>query len=129
NTNIHITDIAYPGVMPMLNKRAIEYGMKAALALNCDISRHQHFDRKHYFYPDNPKAYQITQDERPIGVGGWVDIEVNGETKRIRLHHIHLEEDAGKLTHSDYGFSLVDLNRLGTPLIEIVTEADIRSAD
>ena len=129
NTNIHITDIAYPGVMPMLNKRAIEYGMKAALALNCDISRHQHFDRKHYFYPDNPKAYQITQDERPIGVGGWVDIEVNGETKRIRLHHIHLEEDAGKLTHSDYGFSLVDLNRQGTPLIEIVTEADIRSAD
>lgn len=129
NTNIHITDLAYPGVMPMLNKRAIEYGMKAALALNCDISRHQHFDRKHYFYPDNPKAYQITQDERPIGVGGWVDIEVNGETKRIRLHHIHLEEDAGKLTHSDYGFSLVDLNRQGTPLIEIVTEADIRSAD
>lgn len=128
NTNIHITDLAYPGVLPVLNKQAIEYGMKASLALNCDISRHQHFERKHYYYPDNPKAYQITQDERPVGVGGWVDIEVDGQPKRIRLHHIHLEEDAGKLTHSKDG-SLVDLNRQGTPLIEIVTEADIRSAD
>lgn len=128
NTNIHITDLAYPGVLPVLNKQAIEYGMKASLALNCDISRHQHFERKHYYYPDNPKAYQITQDERPVGVGGWVDIEVDGQPKRIRLHHIHLEEDAGKLTHSTDG-SLVDLNRQGTPLIEIVTEADIRSAD
>lgn len=128
NTNIHITDLAYPGVLPVLNKQAIEYGMKASLALNCDISRHQHFERKHYYYPDNPKAYQITQDERPVGVGGWVDIEVDGQPKRIRLHHIHLEEDAGKLIHSKDG-SLVDLNRQGTPLIEIVTEADIRSAD
>lgn len=128
NTNINITDLAYPGVLPVLNTRAIDYGMKAALALNCEISREQHFDRKHYFYPDNPKAYQITQDERPIGVGGYVDIEVDGVKKRIRLHHIHLEEDAGKLTHGP-GYSLVDLNRQGTPLIEIVTEADIRSAD
>ena len=102
--------------------------MKAALALNCEVAREQHFDRKHYFYPDNPKAYQITQDERPIGVDGDVDIEVDGKPRRIRLHHIHLEEDAGKLTHFD-DYSLVDLNRQGTPLIEIVTEADIRSAD
>ncbi len=129
NANIHITDLAYPGVLPVLNKQAIEYGMKAALALNCEISREQHFDRKHYFYPDNPKAYQITQDERPVGIGGYVDIEVDGKPRRIRLHHIHLEEDAGKLTHFDEGYSLVDLNRQGTPLIEIVTEADIRSAD
>lgn len=128
NNNIHITDLAYPGVLPVLNKQAIEYGMKAALALNCEIAREQHFDRKHYFYPDNPKAYQITQDERPIGIGGHVDIEVDGKPRRIRLHHIHLEEDAGKLTHFD-DYSLVDLNRQGTPLIEIVTEADIRSAD
>ncbi len=128
NNNIHITDLAYPGVLPVLNKQAIEYGMKAALALNCEVAREQHFDRKHYFYPDNPKAYQITQDERPIGIGGHVDIEVDGKPHRIRLHHIHLEEDAGKLTHFD-DYSLVDLNRQGTPLIEIVTEADIRSAD
>ncbi len=128
NNNIHITDLAYPGVLPVLNKQAIEYGMKAALALNCEVAREQHFDRKHYFYPDNPKAYQITQDERPIGIGGHVDIEVDGKPRRIRLHHIHLEEDAGKLTHFD-DYSLVDLNRQGTPLIEIVTEADIRSAD
>lgn len=129
NMNIHLTDMAYPGVMPILNKQVVEYGMKASMALNCDIATDMHFDRKHYFYPDNPKAYQITQEDRPVGVGGWVDIEVDGTKKKIRLNRIHLEEDAGKLTHTDYGYSLVDLNRQGTPLIEIVSEPDISSAD
>ena len=99
------------------------------MALNCEIADVMHFDRKHYFYPDNPKAYQISQEDRPIGERGWVEIEVDGKKKKIRLNRIHLEEDAGKLTHTDQGYSLVDLNRQGTPLIEIVSEADIRSAD
>lgn len=129
NTNIHTTDLAYPGVMPVLNKSVVDFGMKAAMALNCDIADVMHFDRKHYFYPDNPKAYQISQEDRPIGERGWVEIEVDGKKKKIRLNRIHLEEDAGKLTHTDEGYSLVDLNRQGTPLIEIVSEADIRSAD
>lgn len=129
NSNIHITDLAYPGVLPILNKEVVNFGMKAAMALNCDIADVMHFDRKHYFYPDNPKAYQISQEDRPVGEGGWVEIEVDGKKKKIRLNRIHLEEDAGKLTHTDAGYSLVDLNRQGTPLIEIVSEADIRSAD
>ena len=102
--------------------------MKAAMALNCDIASDTTFDRKNYYYPDNPKAYQITQDEKPIGTNGWIEIEVNGEKKRIRINRVHIEEDAGKLTHTKDG-SLVDLNRAGTPLIEIVSEADMRSAD
>lgn len=129
NMNIHVTDLAYPGVLPTLNKQAIEYGMKASMALNCEIAPVMNFDRKHYFYPDNPKAYQISQDERPVGSNGWIEIEVEGKKKKIRIERVHLEEDAGKLTHSDYGYSLVDLNRQGTPLIEIVTEADIRSPE
>ncbi|MBE1556023.1 Asp-tRNA(Asn)/Glu-tRNA(Gln) amidotransferase subunit GatB [Sporosarcina limicola] len=129
NMNIHVTDLAYPGVLPTLNKRAIDFGMKASMALNCDVATVMNFDRKHYFYPDNPKAYQITQDERPVGSNGWVEIEVDGKKKKIRIERVHLEEDAGKLTHTDEGHSFVDLNRQGTPLIEIVTEADIRSPE
>ncbi|BAQ08797.1 Asp-tRNA(Asn)/Glu-tRNA(Gln) amidotransferase subunit GatB [Sporosarcina sp. FSL W7-1349] len=129
NMNIHVTDLAYPGVLPTLNKQAIEFGMKASMALNCEIAPVMNFDRKHYFYPDNPKAYQISQDERPVGSNGWIEIEVDGKKKKIRIERVHLEEDAGKLTHSDYGYSLVDLNRQGTPLVEIVTEADIRSPE
>ncbi|WP_342514370.1 Asp-tRNA(Asn)/Glu-tRNA(Gln) amidotransferase subunit GatB [Sporosarcina sp. FSL K6-1522] len=129
NMNIHVTDIAYPGVLPTLNKRAVEFGMKASMALNCEVADVMNFDRKHYFYPDNPKAYQISQDKRPVGQNGWVEIEVEGKKKKIRIERIHLEEDAGKLTHSDGGYSLVDLNRQGTPLVEIVTEADIRSPE
>lgn len=129
NKNIHVIDIAYPGVLPVLNKKAIEYGMKASMALNCDIAPITNFDRKHYFYPDNPKAYQISQDKRPIGSNGWIEIEVEGKKKKIRIERVHLEEDAGKLTHTDNGYSLVDLNRQGTPLIEIVTEADVRSPE
>jgi aspartyl-tRNA(Asn)/glutamyl-tRNA(Gln) amidotransferase subunit B len=114
----------------VLNEQAVEYAMKAALALNCQIAPVTKFDRKNYFYPDLPKAYQISQYDKPIGEHGWIDIEVNGETKRIGITRVHLEEDAGKLTHADFGGgSLVDYNRVGTPLIEIVSEPDIRSPE
>lgn len=129
NANIHATDLAYPGVLPVLNKSVVDFGMKAAMALNCEIADVMHFDRKHYYYPDNPKAYQISQEDRPIGEHGWVEIEVDGKKKKIGITRIHLEEDAGKLTHTDQGYSLVDLNRQGTPLIEIVSEPDISSAE
>ena len=129
NTNTNVIDWGYPGVLPVVNKRALEFGMRAALALNCTISQDTKFDRKNYFYPDNPKAYQISQFDYPIGHDGWIDIEVEGQTKRIRIERVHLEEDAGKNTHGTDGFSYVDLNRQGTPLIEIVSEADMRSPE
>ncbi|RST70810.1 Asp-tRNA(Asn)/Glu-tRNA(Gln) amidotransferase subunit GatB [Siminovitchia acidinfaciens] len=129
NANVTVIDLAYPGVLPVLNKRAVEYAMKAAMALNCEIATETDFDRKNYFYPDNPKAYQISQQDNPIGKNGWIEIEVNGEKKIIRINRVHMEEDAGKLTHTGKGYSLVDLNRAGTPLIEIVSEADMRSPD
>ncbi|MFD1031415.1 Asp-tRNA(Asn)/Glu-tRNA(Gln) amidotransferase subunit GatB [Metaplanococcus flavidus] len=129
NTNTNEIDLGYPGVLPVVNKRAVDWAMKAALALNCEITRHTKFDRKNYFYPDNPKAYQISQFDQPIGEHGWIEIEVNGEKKRIGITRLHMEEDAGKLTHTDNGHSLVDFNRQGTPLIEIVSEPDMRTAD
>ncbi|MDF2855391.1 MAG: gatB [Neobacillus sp.] len=128
NTNTSVIDLGYPGVLPVLNKKAVEFGMKAAMALNCQVATHTKFDRKNYFYPDNPKAYQISQFDKPIGEHGWIEIEVNGYTKRIGITRIHLEEDAGKLSHGN-GYSLVDYNRQGTPLVEIVSEPDIRTAD
>ena len=128
NTNTNVIDLGYPGVLPVVNKRAVEWGMKAAMALNMTVARESKFDRKNYFYPDNPKAYQISQFDQPIGENGWIDIEVNGKTKRIGITRAHLEEDAGKLTHKN-GYSLVDLNRQGTPLIEIVSEPDIRTPE
>lgn len=122
--------LGHPGVLPVLNRQAVEYAMKAAMALNCEIGAVSKFDRKNYFYPDSPDAYQTSQYDQPIGQNGWIDIEVDGETKRIRINRLHLEEDAGKLTHLDGGFgSLVDLNRAGMPLVEIVSEADIRSPE
>jgi aspartyl-tRNA(Asn)/glutamyl-tRNA(Gln) amidotransferase subunit B len=127
NSNVGPADLAYPGTLPVLNEEAVNYAMKAAMALNCDIATHMTFDRKNYFYPDNPKAYQITQDEHPIGENGWIDIEVDGKKKRIGITRVHMEEDAGKLTHGDDGYSYVDYNRAGTPLIEIVSEPDIRT--
>ena len=129
NTNTNIIDWGYPGVLPVMNKAAIEFGMKAALALNCEISKNMHFDRKNYFYPDNPKAYQISQFDEPIGHDGWIEIDVNGKKKKIRIERVHLEEDAGKNMHGIGGYSYVDLNRQGTPLIEIVSEADMRSPE
>ncbi|AQX56266.1 Asp-tRNA(Asn)/Glu-tRNA(Gln) amidotransferase subunit GatB [Priestia flexa] len=129
NANTSVIDLGYPGVLPVLNKEAVNFAMKAALALNCEIATDTKFDRKNYFYPDNPKAYQISQFDKPIGENGWIEVEVNGETKRIRINRLHLEEDAGKLTHTGDGYSLVDFNRQGTPLIEIVSEADMRSPE
>ncbi|MBF0780965.1 MULTISPECIES: Asp-tRNA(Asn)/Glu-tRNA(Gln) amidotransferase subunit GatB [unclassified Granulicatella] len=129
NTNTNVIDWGYPGVLPTLNKRAVEFGMRAALALNCRISKETKFDRKNYFYPDNPKAYQISQFDYPIGYDGWIEIEVNGQTKKIGIERVHLEEDAGKNTHGTDGFSYVDLNRQGVPLIEIVSHADMRSPE
>ena len=121
NANTNIIDWSFPGVLPVMNKGVIDYGIKAALALNMDIHQKMHFDRKNYFYPDNPKAYQISQFDEPIGYNGWIEIELeDGTTKKIRIERAHLEEDAGKNTHGSDGYSYVDLNRQGVPLIEIV---------
>lgn len=128
NANVNPKDLGYPGTMPILNEEAVNYGMKAALALNCEIANEMMFDRKHYFYPDNPAAYQISQDEFPLAENGWIEIELDGEKKKIGIERIHLEEDAGKLTH-DTSATLVDYNRQGTPLIEIVSKPDIRSPE
>lgn len=130
NTHTCPICLGHPGVLPVLNKQAVEFAMRAALALNCEISRETKFDRKNYFYPDSPKAYQISQFDQPIGINGWIEIEVNGEQKRIGINRLHLEEDAGKLTHSEFGgSSLVDFNRVGVPLVEIVSEPDLHSPE
>ncbi|WP_404447503.1 Asp-tRNA(Asn)/Glu-tRNA(Gln) amidotransferase subunit GatB [Sutcliffiella horikoshii] len=129
NSNTSVVELGYPGTLPVLNKKAVEYAMKAAMALNCEVATDTKFDRKNYFYPDNPKAYQISQHDKPIGENGWIDIEVNGEKKRIGITRLHLEEDAGKLMHTGDGYSLVDYNRQGTPLVEIVSEPDIRTPE
>ena len=119
-----------PGTLPVLNRKAVEYIIKAGYVMNCDISRFTKWDRKNYFYPDLPKAYQISQMPRPVCLAGTVNINVNGEDKVIRINRIHLEEDAGKLVHDEVDrVSLADYNRCGIPLIEIVTEPDFHSAD
>jgi len=128
NTHTCPICLGHPGVLPVLNRQAVEYAMKAAMALNCEIAEYSKFDRKNYFYPDLPKAYQISQYDQPIGRNGWIEIEVNGEKKRIGITRVHLEEDAGKLNHMENeDGSLVDFNRVGVPLIEIVSEPDLRS--
>ncbi|MBI3992904.1 MAG: Asp-tRNA(Asn)/Glu-tRNA(Gln) amidotransferase subunit GatB, partial [Candidatus Lambdaproteobacteria bacterium] len=120
-----------PGVLPVVNRRAVELAVRLGLAAHCRIRLDSQFARKNYFYPDLPKAYQISQYDRPLCEGGYVDVAVNGHTKRVRLTRIHMEEDAGKLVHEgrDPNASYVDLNRAGTPLVEIVSEPDIRSAE
>ena len=119
-----------PGALPVLNKTAVEYIIKAGYTMNCDIQNFTKWDRKNYFYPDLPKAYQNSQMPRPVCMGGYVDVEVNGEQKRFRINHIHLEEDAGKLVHDDFeGVSKADYNRGCIPLIEIVTEPDFHSSE
>ncbi|QQN84036.1 Asp-tRNA(Asn)/Glu-tRNA(Gln) amidotransferase subunit GatB [Bacillus toyonensis] len=128
NTQTSVIDLGYPGVLPNLNKEAVNFAMKAAMALNCEIATETKFDRKNYFYPDNPKAYQISQFDKPIGENGWIEIEVDGKKKRIGITRLHLEEDAGKSTHTADG-SLVDYNRQGMPLIEIVSEPDMRTPE
>ena len=119
-----------PGSLPVLNKQVVEYAMAVGLATNCTINQNCRFDRQNYFYPDNPQDYQISQLYEPICLIGHVDIEVNGVKKSIGIHEIHMEEDAGKLIHDEWeDASLVDFNRSGVPLIEIVSEPDMRSAD
>jgi aspartyl-tRNA(Asn)/glutamyl-tRNA(Gln) amidotransferase subunit B len=120
----------FPGVLPVLNNRVVEFAVKAGLATHCEIARSSILARKNYFYPDLPKGYQISQYEQPICVNGYVDIEVDGAPKRVRLTRIHMEEDAGKNIHDAHGdSSLVDLNRAGVPLLEIVSEPDLRSRE
>lgn len=130
NTLISAITFALPGTLPKFNKEALELAIKMGIACNCDITEVNHFARKNYFYPDLPKGYQISQDKTPICVNGYVEIEVEGEKIQIALTRIHLEEDAGKNNHElDLYYSLIDLNRAGTPLIEIVSEPVIKSAD
>ncbi|MBC6110387.1 Asp-tRNA(Asn)/Glu-tRNA(Gln) amidotransferase subunit GatB [Pedobacter fastidiosus] len=131
NQNISTVSLALPGALPKLNKEVIAKAIRIGLALNCTINQTNHFDRKNYFYADLPKGYQITQDSQPICVNGFLEVELSdGSTKKIGINRIHLEEDAGKSIHDqDENYSLVDLNRAGVPLIEIVTEPDIRSAE
>ena len=128
--NSHVNEVCagLPGVLPVLNRDAVELAMKAGYALGCDVHRWSQFDRKNYFYPDLPKGYQISQFTHPICTGGHVDYLLDGQVKRCNLTRIHMEEDAGKSTHVD-AVSLVDLNRAGTPLIEIVSEPELRSAE
>lgn len=128
NTHVCPICLGLPGSLPVLNKKVVEYAIKAALALNCEIPAYSKFDRKNYFYPDLPKAYQLSQFDQPVALRGYLDIEVDGQKRRIGITRIHLEEDAGKLVHAPYGdYSLADYNRGGVPLIEIVSEPDLRS--
>ncbi|MDH5475106.1 MAG: Asp-tRNA(Asn)/Glu-tRNA(Gln) amidotransferase subunit GatB [Cyclobacteriaceae bacterium] len=131
NTNISTITLGHPGTLPKLNKKVVEYAIKMGLACKSEISRVQTFDRKNYFYPDLPKGYQITQDKTPICVGGVVRVKPkNGDERDIRLNRIHIEEDAGKSIHlAEETDTLVDFNRAGVPLIEIVSEPDLRSSD
>ena len=122
--------LGHPGVLPVLNRRAFDLALRAAIALDCRIPETTSFDRKNYFYPDLPKGYQISQQYQSLGVQGHLDVEVQGDLRRIRIHNVHLEEDAGKLVHpAGSPHTLVDLNRAGTPLLEIVTEPDMRDLE
>ena len=130
NTYISAISLGHPGTLPRLNKQQIEYAVRLGLALGSEINKENRFDRKNYFYADLPKGYQITQDLEPICIGGKLEIKVGKERKTIRIHHIHMEEDAGKSLHDDDpNHSFIDLNRAGVPLLEIVSEPDLRSAE
>jgi len=130
NTHTCPVCLGMPGVLPTLNRKAVEFTIRLALAANCRIGRTSRFARKNYFYPDLPKGYQISQYELPLAEQGWIDIDVDGRSRRIGITRIHLEEDAGKLIHDDtQPFSYVDFNRTGVPLIEIVSEPDLRTPE
>jgi len=126
NSQVCPVCLGFPGSLPVLNKVALDYAVKVALALNCKVQEYTKFDRKNYFYPDLPKNYQISQYDLPIAKNGFLDIDSDGKTKRIGIRRVHLEEDAGKLIHQQ-DLSLVDFNRTGIPLLEIVSEPDINS--
>ncbi len=128
NTNVCPVCLGMPGSLPVINKKAVEFAIRASLALNCTVHTESVFARKNYFYPDLPKGYQISQYEKPIATDGYLDIEVEGQKRRIRIRRLHIEEDAGKNIHEG-SKSYVDLNRAGTPLMEIVTEPDISSPE
>jgi aspartyl-tRNA(Asn)/glutamyl-tRNA(Gln) amidotransferase subunit B len=133
NTNVCPVCLGLPGVLPVLNEKVLEFAVRAGLALNCEISRFSKFDRKNYYYPDLPKNFQTSQFDLPICEHGYLDVEVDGEVRRVRITRAHMEEDAGKLVHhgesiTTADYSLVDYNRTGTPLLEIVSEPDMRSA-
>ena len=134
NTHVCPTCLGLPGALPVLNRKAVEFAVLAAKAIHCEIRETSVFARKNYFYPDNPKGYQISQFDRPIAEGGWIDVAAaDGGTKRIGVTRLHMEEDAGKSVHDGFADSVsktyIDLNRCGTPLVEIVSEPDLRSAD
>lgn len=133
NTHVCPVCLGLPGVLPVVNKTVVEYAVRAALALNCEIASFSKFDRKNYYYPDMPKNYQISQYDLPIAERGHLEIDIDGETKRIGITRLHMEEDTGKLVHqgtiTTTPFSLVDYNRAGVPLIEIVSEPDLRSPE
>ncbi|MBK9170387.1 MAG: Asp-tRNA(Asn)/Glu-tRNA(Gln) amidotransferase subunit GatB [Bryobacterales bacterium] len=133
NSNVCPVCLGLPGALPVLSREAVELAVRAALALHCEVRPQSRFARKNYFYPDLPKGYQISQYDEPVAEHGWVEIQVNGESKRIGITRVHMEDDAGKSVHDGFRdssrYSYVDLNRCGTPLIEIVSEPDMRSAD
>ncbi len=133
NTNVCPVCLGLPGTLPVLNKRAVEMAMRASLALNCTVHEHSRFARKNYFYPDLPKGYQISQYELPLATGGWLEMEVAGARKRIGITRLHLEEDAAKNLHEGFSQSArkayIDYNRCGTPLVEIVSEPDMRTSE
>ncbi|MEE8618774.1 MAG: Asp-tRNA(Asn)/Glu-tRNA(Gln) amidotransferase subunit GatB, partial [Dehalococcoidales bacterium] len=133
NTHVCPVCLGMPGVLPVINRRAVEYTVMTALALNCTISDYTRFDRKNYPYPDLMKGYQISQSDAPIGHHGWLTIEVNGEKKKVGITNVHLEEDVAKLVHrpsaGGESYSLVDVNRAGMPLMEVVGEPDLRSPE
>ena len=130
NTGVSAITLAHPGTLPRLNRKAVDYAVRMGLACNCGITPRNYFSRKNYFYPDLPKGYQLTQHSTPVCTGGAVTIELEGVEKEIGLDHIHLEEDAGKSLHEgDEPYSSIDLNRAGTPLIEIVTAPDFRNGE
>src|SRR5712675_3506655 len=133
NTNVCPVCLGLPGALPVLNRRAVEMAIQAALAMNCRVNPFSRFARKNYFYPDLPKGYQISQYDQPLAEHGHLEVEVGGTKKRIGITRVHMEDDAGKSIHDGFKdsdrYSYVDLNRSGTPLIEIVTEPDIRSSD
>jgi aspartyl-tRNA(Asn)/glutamyl-tRNA(Gln) amidotransferase subunit B len=128
NTHVCEVCLGLPGSLPVINSRAVEYAIRVALALNCDVAETSVFARKNYFYPDLPKGYQISQYELPLARDGWLAVDVGGAPQRVRIRRVHLEEDTGKLTHHGE-YSLVDFNRSGVPLLEIVSEPDMHSLD